>query len=204
MPAVSTTRAGSSRGTSRSRLAISTRSTPTFTHSLCQVRGGCAFEVASRQPRLPPLQHVLFGLNAHINYDLPQALVHVISSADFDDADLLSRREADHRHVDAVLQARVGAEETELGAVSRVTRLDRILRPANRAASRRFLAEARAEVWRNTIALDGARRRGPVEYTSVVTELEGLCARRVSDLTGSGPILLKLARRGFGVLVDGA
>ena len=143
-----------------------------------------AFEVASRQPRLPPLQHVLFGLNAHINYDLPQALVHVISSADFDDADLLSRREADHRHVDAVLQARVGAEETELGAVAQVT-LDRILRPANRAASRRFLAEARAKVWRNTFALDGARRRGPVEYTSVVTELEGLCARRVSDLTGS-------------------
>ncbi len=163
-----------------------------------------AFEVARRQPRLPPLRHVLFGLNAHINYDLPQALVHVISPADFGDADLLSRREADHRHVDAVLQSRVGAEETELGAVSRVTRLDRILRPANRAASRRFLAEARAKVWRNTIALDGARRRGPVEYTSVVTELEGLCARRVSDLTGSGPILLTLARRGFGVLVDGA
>jgi len=50
------------------------------------------FDVARRRPELPPLRHVLFGLNAHINYDLPQALLAVISSADFDSAALLHRR----------------------------------------------------------------------------------------------------------------
>ncbi len=160
-----------------------------------------AFDAARDQPDLPPLRHVLFGLNAHINYDLPQALVAVISPADFDDPGLLRRREADHRHVDAVLQARVGAEDAELGAVSRVTLLDRLLRPANRLASRRLLAEARAKVWHNSLALDTARRAGPERYATVLGELEQRCAARVLDLTAPGPVLLTLARRGFGVVL---
>jgi hypothetical protein len=80
---------------------------------------------AREHPDLPPLRHVLFGINAHINYDLPQALLAVISTADFDDDSLLRAREADHRHLDEVLQSRVSAEDAELGAVSRVTVLDR-------------------------------------------------------------------------------
>jgi hypothetical protein len=163
-----------------------------------------AFDAARRQPDLPPLRHVLFGLNAHINYDLPQALLAVISSADFDNPEALRRREADHRHLDSVLQARVGAEDDELGAVSTVTRLDRFLRPANRAATRRLLAEARAKVWRNAVTLDRARRAGAPEYASVLGELERRCAARVLDLTAPGPVLLTLARRGFGVLIPGS
>ena len=34
---------------------------------------------------LPALRHVLLGINAHVNYDLPQALLAVISDADFAD-----------------------------------------------------------------------------------------------------------------------
>ncbi len=116
---------------------------------------------------------MLFGLNAHINYDLPQALLAVITPADFDDPAVRRRREADHRHVDAVLQARVGAEDAELGAVSRVTLLDRLLRPANRAASRRFLAEARAKV----LAQRGRARPGPAARRRAVRR----DARRAGD-----------------------
>ena len=161
-----------------------------------------AFGAADDRADLPPLRHVLFGLNAHINYDLPQALLTVISSAEFDDPAVVARRQADHRHVDTVLQARVGAEDAELSAVSRVTLLDRVLRPANQAASRRFLAEARAKVWRNAVALDRARRENRYEETRA--ELERRCAARVRDLTARGPVLLKLARRGFGVLLPDA
>jgi hypothetical protein len=158
-----------------------------------------AFDTAASRPAAAPLQHVLFGLNAHINFDLPQALLAVISSADFDDPTVIARRAADHRHVDTVLQSRVGAEDDELGAVSRVTLLDRLLRPANRAASRRFLAEAREKVWHNTVVLDRARRVGEAEYATTLLELERRCAARVLDLTRPGPVLLRLARRGFGV-----
>src|SRR6478672_966353 len=34
-------------------------------------------------PELPALRHVLLGINAHINYDLPQALLAVISDEEF-------------------------------------------------------------------------------------------------------------------------
>jgi hypothetical protein len=163
-----------------------------------------AFDTAQRRPDLPPLRHVLFGINAHINYDLPQALLAVISSADFDDTETVRRREVDHRRVDIVLQSRVGAEDDELDAVSKVTLLDRLLRPANRAASRRFLTEAREKVWRNAVALDQARREGELAYARVLAELESRCAARVRDLTAPGPVLLTLARKGFGVLVTGA
>jgi hypothetical protein len=163
-----------------------------------------AFSVADREPDLPPLRHVLFGMNAHINYDLPQALVAVVSSADFDDPAVLRGREADHRHLDSVLQSRVAAEGAELDAVSRVRRVDRLLGPANRAATRRFVAESRAKVWRNAVVLDRARRGGPEGYVVKLAELERLCAAKVRELAAPGPVLLKLARRGFGVLLPEA
>jgi hypothetical protein len=156
-----------------------------------------AFDAARDRSDLPPLRHVLLGMNAHINYDLPQALLAVISSAEFDDAALLARRAADHRHVDDVLLARVAAEDDELTAQGAQSLLDRLLRPFNRAGTRRFLAEARAKVWHNATVLDGARRAG--RYEAVLADLEELCARRVADLVAPGQVLLKLARRGFGV-----
>jgi hypothetical protein len=156
-----------------------------------------AFDAARDGDDLPPLRHVLLGMNAHINYDLPQALLAVITSAEFDDAALLARRAADHRHVDDVLLARVAAEDDELTAQGNQSLLDRLLRPFNRAGTKRFLAEARAKVWHNATVLDAARRAG--RYEPVLAELETLCAARVADLVAPGQVLLKLARRGFGV-----
>jgi hypothetical protein len=156
-----------------------------------------AFDAARDRADLPPLRHVLLGMNAHINYDLPQALLAVISPAEFDDAALLARRAADHRHVDDVLLARVAAEDDELTAQGSRGLLDRLLRPLNRAGTKRFLAEARAKVWHNATVLDAARRAG--RYEPVLARLETLCAARVADLVAPGQVLLKLAGRGFGV-----
>lgn len=160
-----------------------------------------AFDAADHRADLPPLRHVLLGMNAHINYDLPQALIAVIEPDGFEDPVLLRRRAADHRHVDDVLLARVGAEDGELGRSSRLTLLDRLLRPANRAATRRVLVEARAKVWHNTGLLDRARRLGPDRYADTLAGLEALCAARVADLTAPGQVLLRLRRRGFGVVL---
>ena len=85
---------------------------------------------------LPALRHVLLGMNAHINYDLPQALLAVITDEEFADPALLARRKADHRAIDEVLAARVGAEGDELAAVSGpASRLDRLLRPSRPAGT---------------------------------------------------------------------
>ena len=162
-----------------------------------------AFAAAAGHRSLPALQHVLLGMNAHINYDLPQALLAVISDAEFDDPALLARREADHRKIDEVLSARVRAEDAELRelATARSWR-DDVLQPLNRAATRRFLRESRAKVWANAEALSGSRRQGDSAYAARLGQLEELSAARVADLVRPGPVLLRLATRGFGVRLE--
>jgi hypothetical protein len=65
---------------------------------------------------LPALRLVLLGINAHVNYDLPQALLAVIDDDDFADTGLMKRRRRDHERIDGVLAGRVAAEDDELGA----------------------------------------------------------------------------------------
>ena len=73
------------------------------------------WQIAFGAPReLPALRHVLLGMKAHIDFDLPQAIVSVIDDGEFDDAVLLARREADHEKIDRVLASRISAEEAEL------------------------------------------------------------------------------------------
>ena len=163
-----------------------------------------AFGAAAAQPDLPAVRHVLLGMNAHINYDLPQALLAVISDAEFEDPAVRARREADHRRIDEVLAVRVGAEDAELQRLEPATTWqDRVLQPANRMATRRFLREARAKVWANALELSQARKAGPDSYRDRLAQLEKLCGRRVADLVRPGPVLLRLAAGGFGVLLAG-
>jgi hypothetical protein len=150
-------------------------------------------------PDLKPLQHVLLGINAHINYDLPQALLAVISDEDFRDPTILDRRRRDHERIDGVLSGRVAAEDQELASVSARSLLDRLLTPLNQRASRRFLREARQKVWHNTAELQRARLSGPEVYAVRLGELEVLSAAKIADLLAPGQVLLRLAVAGFGV-----
>jgi hypothetical protein len=158
-----------------------------------------AFRSARQQPSAPALRHVLLGMNAHINYDLPQALLAVISSPEFADPALLGRRRADHRRIDEVLSQRVGAEDAELAGTAPRSAVDAALAPLNQAASRRFLREARAKVWDNTIELNAARSLGTAAYAERLGDLEALSAARVAELVRPGQVLLRLAVHGFGV-----
>jgi len=148
-------------------------------------------------PDLPALGHVLLGINAHVNYDLPQALLAVISDDDFLDPRLMARRRRDHERIDAVLAERVAAEDGELAATGPRSLLDRVLTPLNRLASQRFLRESRQKVWHNTVELQQARVNGG--YEKRLGELEVLSAAKVADLLRPGQVLLRLAVTGFGV-----
>ena len=153
---------------------------------------------------LPPLRHVLLGMNAHINYDLPQALLAVITDEEFDDPALRASRRSDHQAIDRVLASRVAAEDDELASVSGPgTLLDRLLQPLNRLATQRFLREAREKVWANALVLSQARRRGDGAYPTTLSQLEDLSAAKVAALQASGQVLLKLASTGFGVRLPG-
>jgi hypothetical protein len=152
------------------------------------------------RPDLPPEAHVLLGVNAHINYDLPQSLVRVIPPAEFDTPATLAMRGRDHARIDRVLASRVTAEDGELHrAGGRRTRLDRLVAPVNRTACQVFLRESRRRVWANAARLDAARRHGAEDHDRRVTDLEAAAAARVDDLLRPGPVLVRLAVRGFGV-----
>jgi hypothetical protein len=134
-----------------------------------------AFGAAAAARRLPDLRLILLGMNAHINYDLPRALLAVISDAEF---------------------AAGGRSFT-----------DTVLQPLNRLATKRLLRESRRKVWANAIALSASRRAGGpdgAEHQKQLAELEELSAARVADLMRPGPVLLRLAAGGFGVLLAGA
>jgi hypothetical protein len=146
---------------------------------------------------LPPLRHVLLGINAHVNYDLPQALLAVISDDDFTDDRVVASRRRDHERIDEVLSSRVAAEDDELGGARSL--LDRALTPLNRLGSKRFLREARRKVWHNTVELQAARMQGHGSYSARLAELELLSAAKIADLLAPGQVLLRLAVAGFGV-----
>jgi hypothetical protein len=150
-------------------------------------------------PSLAPVRHVLLGINAHINYDLPQALLAVITDDEFTDPVALDRHARDHERIDAVLAGRVAAEDDELGTISTRTVLDRLLKPLNRLSSKRFLREARQKVWHNALQLQRARLAGQQPYAARLAELEVLSAARIADLVAPGQVLLRLAVAGFGV-----
>lgn len=149
--------------------------------------------------RLNTLQHLLLGMNAHINFDLPQALLAVITDDDFADPVLIDRRRGDHERIDHILASRVSAEDSHLGGSRRL--LDHLLTPLNRASSKRFLREARQKVWHNTFTLQQARLAGSDSYRARLAELELLSAAKIADLTVPGQVLLRLAAGGFGVVL---
>jgi hypothetical protein len=153
-------------------------------------------------PQLRPEGHVLLGMNAHINYDLPRSLVEVIPPEEFADEELLARRHRDHGRIDGILARRVGEEDLALRRAGGTrTALDRLLTPANRLAAVVFLRESRRRVWVNTGVLHAARLAGPAASAARVAQLETASAARVADLLRPGPVLLRLAVHGFGVVL---
>jgi Family of unknown function (DUF5995) len=147
---------------------------------------------------LPPLRHVLLGLNAHVNYDLPQALLAVIGTEEFADSRLLDRRRRDHERLDTVLASRVRAEDQQLNVGGRAF-ADRLLAPINRAAAKTFLREGRQKVWQNAVELNTARMVSAEHYAIRLAELEVLSAAKIADLLRPGEVLIRLAVGGFGV-----
>lgn len=151
----------------------------------------------SADPAMHPLGHLLLGMNAHINFDLPQAVLAVVDADDFADPAVVAARDRDHSRIDEVLFARVRAEDAELGWKHRL--VDRALAPANRWASRRFLRESREKVWHNTALLHAARQDGADALAARVAELDVLSSAKIAEFLRPGPVLLRLALQGFGV-----
>jgi hypothetical protein len=159
---------------------------------------------AGRDPALPPLRMVLIGMNAHVNYDLPRALVAVIDPDDFEDRGLLAHRDLDVRAVDEILASGVTDHDRTLAAMERGTDqplIDRILRPLNRRGTHVFFTDARSKVWHNAEVLARAVRRNT--YEQKLAELEASVTRRLSNLMEPRRMIVDLTRDGFGIELIG-
>jgi hypothetical protein len=157
-----------------------------------------------RSPRLPPLRMVMIGMNAHINCDLPQALVEVIDPDDFADRGLIAHRDLDLRAVDEILASGVTDHDRELAALEGPVErplVDRILRPFTRRGTHVFFTGARSKVWHNAEVLARARKRG--DYTQKLSELEQRVTRRLSNLVEPRRVIVDLNRDGFGIELIG-
>ena len=71
---------------------------------------------AAADTAVVPLRHLLLGMNAHINNDLPQSLLATIGPDEFDDAELLARRQRDHMGIDAILSSAASTSRTRSSA----------------------------------------------------------------------------------------
>jgi hypothetical protein len=146
-----------------------------------------SFDVAAR-PQLLVVQHLLLGMNAHINHDLAQAVVDVADRT----GDLAGVRP----DFDAVNDVLADAYDVVLG------RLDRVARWTSAAASlgggrafRFSLTTARRQAWgaaERLFALDPAGRPA---YVAELDRLVGVLAYLVTDPHPPVSWLVPLARR---------
>ena len=154
----------------------------------------------SADPALPPLVHVLVELNAHVNWDLPQALLAVLDDDDLASETLVASRLRDHARINEVLAAQTTAEGRRLNG-----RLaGRLLLPVNTWLTHRFLPRAREQAWHNVLVLAQARRQGPEAWADGLRDLDALASAKVTELLDPRWVLARVAVRGFGVALPGA
>ena len=155
---------------------------------------GCweaAFSVAG-DPRLLIVQHLLLGINAHVNHDLPQVVVGLADEA----GDLQSIR-GDFDRINDILATTQTAVLKELGGVAGWVNL-----AATAGGGRAFhfsLDVARSQAWGAATRLwplDAAGRRAYVaELDRLVCVLAYLITRPMFPLSLAVPILRRTEQR---------
>ncbi|MYL50561.1 hypothetical protein GLV98_13770 [Halobacillus litoralis] len=111
-----------------------------------------AFHMAAQKQTFV-LQDALLGINAHINYDLPLALHHIISEEKlWPDSRLMLHRRKDHERINIVLAELVDLVQNELSThyARFIKWMDRLLRRHDEKLSSFFLSHCRTNVWYNT------------------------------------------------------
>ena len=150
-----------------------------------------AFDVAG-DPSLLIIQHLLIGINAHVNFDLPQAVVRLVD----DGAELAAIRP----DFDAVNDILAATYDDLLGDLDRVTRWTG--KAAASGGGRIFnfsLRAARDQAWRVAVRLsaeDEATRRIDVAHLDeLVAVLAFLVTRPTPPVRWLVPLLRRLETR---------
>jgi hypothetical protein len=141
-----------------------------------------AFDAAA-DPDRPVLQHLLLGINAHINYDLVRVLVDLLEPCWLDaDPALRERRWRDYDEVNRVISRTVdGVQESVVEERSPFLGVaDVLLGPVDEWAASRFLSRWRDRVWAD--ACEALDERDPLERLRRLDEVERRAERRAVRL----------------------
>ena len=146
-----------------------------------------SWDVAA-DPRLLIVQHLLLGINAHVNYDLPRVVVEIADER----GDLLSIR----RDFDAVNDVLADTYVDVVKDLDRVSRwVNRVARLGGGRAFNFSLRVARARAWQAAVRMYPLSDAGRREYAG---ELDRLVSVLAYLITRPAPVvrpLLGLARR---------
>lgn len=140
---------------------------------------------AARRDDTLTLQHLLLGVNAHINYDLVLVVVELLQP-EWEALGKVGRhtRYTDYTHVNAIIARTI--DEVQAEVVARATpalaALDALLGRLDEWATGQIIAGWREEVWRQAIAIltapDGAAR------AAQCAAVEAAALRRASWMLG--------------------
>ena len=132
---------------------------------------------AARHEEVMTFQHLLLGVNAHINYDLVFSLVELLAP----EWDALSAAEREERHIDHRLVNRIIGETIDSVQDQIIDRhspwfkvIDKLLGPTDEWLTSHLITHWREEVWGNAVrylALPDARERAifreQIEFAAV-------------------------------------
>jgi Family of unknown function (DUF5995) len=156
-------------------------------HVRCPKCWQASWNVAA-DPRLLIVQHLLLGINAHVNYDLPRAVVEVADER----GDLLSIRH-DFDAVNDVLAA------TYVDVVKDLDRVSRWVNSASRLggghAFNFSLTLARARAWQAATAMYPLPAEGRSAYSDQLDQLVSVLAFQITRPAPFLRPLVSLARR---------
>jgi len=107
-----------------------------------------AFDTATQRPGLPPIRHVLFGVNAHINFDLPFAAVAAAPGS------ALASLRNDYLAINAILARTFGAAQSVIDEFSPLLHvLDHVGGRTDEAIANFSIETAREEAWHEATRL---------------------------------------------------
>lgn len=138
---------------------------------------------AAQQPHVLPLQHLMLGVNAHINYDLTFTVVELLQP-EWETLDPERRRQrfADYSLVNQVIAQTIDTVQDEV--ITRLTpaffMVDKLLGRVDEWATARLLTAWRDAVWANAVRL--LTCPDPATHTAVCHTVETVALRRAEAI----------------------
>lgn len=111
---------------------------------------------AAQRKKVAVLQHLLLGVNAHINFDLVLTLVELLEGEWNElDEDVRTMRYTDHCQVNAIIGRTIDAVQDEVIEVllPEMDYVDRLLGPFDEWMTSRLISRWREEVWQHAVQL---------------------------------------------------